>query len=161
TWIQVASSGSLDLLVNGKLITGAATSQLTGPKVPRLPRLMTEPLEKEKVPVATPPPAVVRPVQNAKPPPSPTPTPAASPTATPTPGRSESISESMATSIEKPTLDAYDISYWIKKGANTIVAAVRDYQGPASFLASGFMVRRDGSIQQFETDWHWQVLNQQ
>ena len=25
TWIQVASSGSLDLLVNGKLITGAAT----------------------------------------------------------------------------------------------------------------------------------------
>jgi dolichyl-phosphate-mannose-protein mannosyltransferase len=160
TWIQVASSGSLDLLVNGKLITSAATSQLKEPKIPRLPKLTTEPLEEEeKVTVATPPRAVVRPVQNAKPPPSPSPS--VTPTATPTPGRrSESISESMAASLEKPTLDAFDISYWIKKGSNTIVAAVRDYQGPASFLASGFIVRRDGSIQQFETDSQWQVLNQ-
>ena len=159
TWIQVASSGSLDLLVNGKLITGVATSHPKEPKVPRLPRLMTEPLEKEKVTVATPPPAVVRPVQNAKPPPFPSPS--VSRTATPTPGRSESVSESMAASLEKPTLDAYDISYWIKKGSNTIVAAVRDYQGPPSFLASGFIVRRDGSTIGFETNADWQVGDQQ
>ena len=67
----------------------------------------------------------------------------------------------MATSLQKPTLDAYDISYWIKKGPNTIVAAVRNNQGPASFLASGLMVRKDGSIQQFETNADWRVSDQQ
>src|SRR5437016_5726703 len=67
----------------------------------------------------------------------------------------------MATSLHKPTLKAYDISYWIKKGSNTIVAAVRNEQGPASFLAGGFMVRKDGSIQQFETNSDWRVGDQQ
>ena len=88
TWIQVASSGSLDLLVNGKLITSAATSALKEPKIPRLPKLTSEPSEKEKVETTTPPPAVVRPPQNAKPPPSPSPS--ASPSATATPAHSES-----------------------------------------------------------------------
>jgi dolichyl-phosphate-mannose-protein mannosyltransferase len=159
TWIQVASSGSLDLLVNGKLITVAASSQLKEPKISHLPKLTTEPSEKEKVEMAPPPPAVVRPLQNAKPPPSPSP--AASPSATATPAHSASISESMAASLQKPTLDAYDISYWIKKGSNTIVAAVRNDQGPASFLASGFMVRKDGSTRGFETNPDWRVGDQQ
>src|SRR5204862_7087765 len=48
TWIQVASSGSLDLLVNGKLITGVASSPLKEPKTPSLPKLTSEPSEKEK-----------------------------------------------------------------------------------------------------------------
>ncbi len=155
TWIQVASSGSLDLLVNGKLITGAAIFTRKEPKIPRLPDLTSEPSEKEKVEMTTPPPAVVSPPQNAKPPPSPSPS--ASPSATATPAHSASISESMVTSLHKPTLDAYDISYWIKKGSNTIVAAVRNEQGPASFLASGFMVRRDGSTRGFETNADWRV----
>jgi len=159
TWIQVASSGSLDLLVNGKLIAGATTSQLKEPEMPRLPQLTTEPSEKEKVEMTTPSPAVVRPSQNAQPPPSPSPS--ASPSATATPAHSASIFESMATSLQKPTLHAYDISYWIKKGSNTIVAGVRNNQGPASFLASGFMVRKDGSIQQFETNSDWRVGDQQ
>jgi hypothetical protein len=72
-----------------------------------------------------------------------------------------SIYESMATSLQKPTLDAYDISYWLKKGSNTIVAAVRNNQGPASFLASGFMVRKDGSTRGFETNRDWRVGDQQ
>ena len=160
TWIQVASSGSLDLLVNGKPIISAVTSAFNEPKVPRLPPRTVEPSEKGE---STPVPAIVRPPENAKPPP--TPSPSASPTATATanatPAHSASISESMAASLQKPTLEAYDISYWIKKGSNTIVAAVRNEQGPASFLASGFIVRKNGSIQQFETDSHWQVLNQQ
>jgi len=159
TWIQVASSGRLDLLVNGKLITGATASQLKETKIPRLPKLTPEPSEKEKIEMATPPPAVVRPPQNAKPPPSPGPS--ASPSATATPGYSASIYESMATSLQKPTLDAYDISYWIKKGPNKIVAAVRNDQGPASFLASGFMVRKDGSTRGFETNRDWRVGDQQ
>jgi Dolichyl-phosphate-mannose-protein mannosyltransferase len=159
TWIQVASSGSLDLLVNGKLITSAASSPVKEPEVPRLPELTTEPSEKEEVEMTTPPPAVVRPPQNAQPPPSPSPS--ASPSATATPAHLASVYESMATSLQKPTLDAYDISYWIKKGSNTIVAAVRNNQGPASFLASGFMVRKDGSTRGFETNRDWRVGDQQ
>ena len=159
TWIQVASSGSLDLLVNGKLITSSATFRRKEPKIQRLPELTSEPSEKEKVETTTPPPAVVSPPQNAKPPASPNPS--ASPSATATPAHSATISESMVASLHKPTLDAYDISYWIKKGSNTIVAAVRNSQGPASLLASGFMVRKDGSTQEFETKADWRVGNQQ
>lgn len=159
TWIQVASSGSLDLLVNGKLITGAATSPLKEPKIPRLPELTAEHSEEEKAQVAIPPPAVVRPPQNDRLPPSPSPS--ASPSATATPAHSASIYESIATSLQKPTLDAYDISYWIEKGSNTIVAAVRNNQGPASFLASGFMVQKDGGTRGFETNQDWRVGDQQ
>ena len=158
TWIQVAGSGSLDLLVNGNLITSVTTSQLKEPKIRDLPKLTTEPSEKQKVAMVSPPPAVVRPPRNAEPPP--TYTPSASPSATATPSQSASISESMAASLQKPTLDAYDISYWIKKGSNTIVAAVRNAQGPASFLASGFMVRKDGSIRGFATNADCQVGGQ-
>src|SRR5207249_1870376 len=165
TWIQVASSGSLDLLVNGKLITGMAASPLKEPKMPGLPRLTREPLEKEKVEMTTPPPAIVRLPQNLKPLPTPSssasPSPSSSPSSTAGPAHSESIPELIATSSQKPTLDAYDISYWIKKGSNTIVAGVRNNQGPASFLASGFIVRKDGSIQQFETNSDWRVGDQQ
>ena len=159
TWIQVASSGSLDLLVNGRLITSSTTFRRKEPKIQRLPELTSEPSEKEKVETITPPPAVLSPPQNAKPPASPSPS--ASPSATATPAHSATNSESMVTSLHKPTLDAYDISYWIKKGSNTIVAAVRNSQGPASFLASGFMVRKDGSTQEFETNADWRVGNQQ
>src|SRR5438105_371626 len=165
TWIQVASSGSLDLLVNGKLITGMAASPLKEPKMRCLPRLTREPLEKEKVEMTTPPPAIVRLPQNLKPLPTPSssasPSPSSSPSSTAGPAHSESIPELIATSSQKPTLDAYDISYWIKKGPNTIVATVRNTQGPARFLASGFIVRKDGSIQQFETNSDWRVGDQQ
>src|SRR5437870_5176049 len=165
TWIQVASSGSLDLLVNGKLITGMAASPLKEPKMPGLPRLTREPLEKEKVEMTTPPPAIVRLPQNLKPLPTPSssasPSPSSSPSSTAGPAHSESIPELIATSSQKPTLDAYDISYWIKKGPNTIVATVRNTQGPARLLASGFIVRKDGSIQQFETNSDWRVSDQQ
>jgi Dolichyl-phosphate-mannose-protein mannosyltransferase len=160
TWIQVASSGSLDLLVNGKLIVSATPAALNEPKGTRLPPLTIEPPEKGE---PTPAPAIVRPPENNKPPPTPRPSasPSASPRPTATPARSAIISESMAASLQKPSLDAYDISYWIKKGPNTIVATVRNEQGPASFLASGFIVRKGGSIQQFETNWDWRVHEQQ
>ena len=86
TWIQVASAGNLDLLVNGKLITATATSAPKQPRTPSLLRLTAEPLEKEKSQAASPAPSVVRPPQNAKPPPSPSPsgTPSVIPTSTPT-----------------------------------------------------------------------------
>lgn len=160
TWIQVASSGSLDLLVNGKLITSEAASSFNEPSVPRLPRMTTEPSEKGE---ATPRPGIVKPSENGKPLASVTSTP--TPTPIPTPATREvhsaKISQSMAASLQKPTIQAYDISYWIKNGSNTIMAAVRNVEGPASFLASGFIVRKDGSIQQFETNSDWRVGDQQ
>ena len=159
TWIQVASAGNLDLLVNGKLITATAASQAKQPNTPSLPKPTSESLEKEKGSMASPPPAVVRPQENAKPPASPGPS--ATPGVTPMPTASESVVESMATSSEEPTLDAYDISYWIKKGPNTIIAAVRNDQGPASFLASGFMVQKDGRITGFESNSSWRTGNHQ
>ena len=67
----------------------------------------------------------------------------------------------MATSSEEPTLDAYDISYWIKKGPNTIIAAVRNDEGPASFLASGFIVRKNGSLADFESNADWRTRDHQ
>lgn len=162
TWLQVASSGNLDLLVNGKLITSAATSQVFEQKLPRLPRLSPDPSEDSESP---PLPALIRPPQNAQALPSPT------PSATPTPGanavsstpepHSVSGSEPISSYLQKPVLEAYDISYWIKKGPNRIVAAVRNNLGPASFLASGFTIRKDGSVQQFETNSDWKVNDQQ
>jgi hypothetical protein len=158
TWIQVASSGTLDLLVNGKLITGTTTSRPKQAKIPRLPKLAIESVQTEKIQTTSPPPIVVRPPQNAKPPPSPSPF--TSPNATLGPAGPETVVESTATSLEEPTLNAYDISYWIKKGPNTIVAAVRNNQGPASFLAGGFMVRKDSSIVGFESNADWRVSGQ-
>src|SRR5436190_2496284 len=159
TWIQVASAGNLDLLVNGKLTTATAASQAKQPNTPSLPKPTSESLEKEKGSMASPPAAVVRPQQNAKPPESPGPS--ATPGVTPMPTASESVVESMATSSEEPTLDAYDISYWIKKGPNTIIAAVRNDQGPASFLASGFMIQKDARITGFESNASWRTGNHQ
>ena len=159
TWIQVGSSGSLDLLVNGKLVTGVAISQVKQPKIPPLPKLAiegSEDSETEKIQTANQPPTIVRPPQNDKQPPSPSPN--ASPSATPTAARPESVGlESTAASLEEPVLSAYDISYWIQKGRNTIVAAVRNNQGPASFLASGFIVQKNGSIAGFESNADWRV----
>src|SRR5206468_12416357 len=64
TWIQVASSGSLDLLVHGKLITAAAISEVKQPKIPPLPKLAIERSETEKIQTARPPPPNVRPPKN-------------------------------------------------------------------------------------------------
>ena len=47
--------------------------------------------------------------------------------------------------FEPAVLFAYDISQWIKKGPNAIVAAVRTEHLPATLFANGFLVREDGS----------------
>src|SRR5947207_8931177 len=91
---------------------------------------------------------------------SPTATPNATPNATATRPKS-AVVESTSHSLEEPTLDAYDISYWIKKGPNTIIAAVRNDQGPASFLASGFMIQKDARITGFESNASWRTGNHQ
>src|SRR5947208_4021131 len=131
TWIQVASSGDVDLLVNGHVITPAIPSSASGKQLPHL----------------------------------------AAPTASPSQNREETQPEVSAKGTEVPAktttspfepvvLSAYDISYWIKKGPNAIVAAVRTDHGPACLFANGFLVRKDGSTARFETNSGWQIGDQ-
>jgi hypothetical protein len=160
TWIQVASSGHVDLLVNGRIITPAIPSLARGKQLPHLAAPPT--------PSPSPNREETQPGGNAKGIEAPAKT---TPTASPSqnreetqPGRSAKGTEAPAkttTSLFEPAvLSAYDISYWIKKGPNAIVAAVRTDHGPASLFANGFLVRKDGSTARFETNSGWQIGDQ-
>jgi hypothetical protein len=124
TWIQVASSGDLDLEVNGHIITVASTAISGGKKLPHL---------------------------------------AAAPTPTPSSKLGRETKEAFQPPQEKgsplqPTeLAAYDISYWIRRGSNQIVAAVRSEQLPASLFVEGFMVKSGRDVSHFSSNSHWVV----
>ncbi len=63
------------------------------------------------------------------------------------------------TPFQSVDLSAYDISYWIKKGQNVIVASVRSEQMPASLYVDGFIVKGD-KIDRFSTNAAWRVGDQ-
>lgn len=127
-WLQVASSGDLDLTVNGHVIT-TASSAITGAK--KLPHLATT--------------ADSTPAANLK------------------PGRSNRApdrpSKASGSPLETTTLAAYDISYWIRSGPNTIVAAVRNENTPAALFVDGFLVKSDGSLWRFASNAGWKIGN--
>src|SRR5437773_3149583 len=158
TWIQVASSGVVDLLVNGHLITLVIPSSTQGDQLPHLPA---------PIPTASPgqSPEGTQPGASAKSIVAPAKTaPTASPTAKPEeiqPGvrseGSEAPGKTTTAPFEPAGLYAYDISYWIKKGPNTIVATVRADYPPACLFANGFLVRKDGTTVRFETNSAWQI----
>ena len=56
-------------------------------------------------------------------------------------------------------LSAYDVSYWIKRGQNIIVASVRSEHIPASLYVNGFIVKGD-KIDRFSTNGSWQLGDQ-
>ena len=62
--------------------------------------------------------------------------------------------------FEPAVLFAYDISHWIKKGPNVIVAAVRTDMFRRALFANGFLVRDDGSTARFETSSAWRIGDQ-
>ena len=121
TWIQVASSGDLDLEVNGHIITLSSTEIVEK----RLPHLAVQ---------------------------EPTP-------ANPKPGQiAQGIQPKQKGSpFQSTQLLAYDISYWIKRGPNVIVAAVRNEKSPAMFLADGMMVNSDHTVSRFSTNSSWRI----
>jgi Dolichyl-phosphate-mannose-protein mannosyltransferase len=122
TWIQVASSGDLDLLVNGQLVTTVPTAPLNAKSLPKLKSATVEPAKpSEQEP-------------------------------------SSDVSAPKVPTSEPLKFEAYDISRWIKQGANQIVAAVRSPQQPASFLAEGFTIVKHRVVERFQTDSTWQVL---
>ncbi len=125
TWIQVASSGDLDLIINGHILTTSMAAAPSGKGLPRLPRPEATPPEFDKR-------GRVRDSDKKS---------------------SKQENESGFSPVE---LAAYDISYWIERGPNEIVAAVRSQNQPASFYANGFVVKSD-KIDRFATGAEWQV----
>src|SRR5262249_42713103 len=59
--------------------------------------------------------------------------------------------------FQSTQLLAYDISYWIKRGPNVIVAAVRNDKSPAMFLADGMMINSDHTVSRFSTNSSWHI----
>jgi len=126
TWIQVASSGDLDLLVNGHLVTLADTSSAARKRLPHLAITQPTPTGDERSRLRV--------------------------------GAQATSPRAVSTAPnEKAVLAAYEISYWIKKGPNLVVAAVRNDQGPARFFADGFLVGKNGSVSRFKSDSHWRL----
>lgn len=128
TWIQVANSGDLDLVVNGHIITAATSAVATAKKLPHLPSAQATPAE-------------TSPRGNMVNPAGVTPKVKGSP-------------------FLSTLLEAYDISYWIKRGPNVIVATVRSDQIPASLFLNGFLVKNDGGVTRFATTSNWHLGDQ-
>src|SRR5439155_16047275 len=73
---------------------------------------------------------------------------------------SETPGKTTTALFEPAGLYTYDISHWIKKGPNAIVATVRTDHLPACLFANGFLVRKDGTTARFETSSAWQIGDQ-
>ena len=158
TWIQVASSGDADLLVNGHLITRAISPSARGSSFHILPcQRFAKQSPGETQPAAR----TNADWRLAKT--TPTASPSRRPDETkPEVGDEDSQGKPKTTSalVEPPVLFAYDISHWIKKGPNAIVVAVRTERLPATLFANGFLVRNDGSTARFETSSAWSMGDQ-
>ena len=156
TWIQMTSSGKVDLLVNGHLVTPAISSLARGKQLPHLAAPTASPSQS---------PGETQPATSINATEAPAkPSPAASPNdkpdeMKPAVGDENSPAKTKKTSplVEPAVLFAYDISPWIKEGPNLIVAAVRTDRVPAAFFANGFVVRDDGTIARFETSSAWNM----
>src|SRR5262249_25946509 len=137
TWIQVASSGDVDLLINGHLITPAIPSSSIGKQ---LPHLAAAAASRSQGPEETQSNASANDIE-APAKASPTASPSQKPEETePAVGVKESQVPGKTTTpvFESAVLSAYDLSYWIRKGPNTIVATVRTQHVPATLFANGF-----------------------
>jgi Dolichyl-phosphate-mannose-protein mannosyltransferase len=157
TWIQVAGSGDIDLLVNGTLITPAIPSSSGGKQLPHLAAPTTSPTQGPEETQSSVSGKSIEPQAKT--------TPTASPNQKPEEAQPAVSNKSTEIPINTTTsgpviLSAYDISYWIKKGQNTIVATVRADHIPACFLADGFVVRKDGTTSRFETNSAWRIGDQ-
>ncbi len=125
TWIQVASSGDLDLAVNGHIVIAASTAASGGKKLPHL-------AEAEPTPAQALSPARVE-KQMSKP------------------------AKTAGSPFQPAILSAYDISYWMRRGPNTIVATVRSDHSPAAFFADGFVGGSGDKLMRFSSNSHWML----
>jgi len=149
----------VDLLVNGHLVTPAISSSSRGKQLPHLAAPTASPSESTG---ETQPAGGTNGIEAAA-----KTTPTASPSQEPdglkpeVGGQGSQAKTKTTTPLaEPPILFAYDISHWIKKGPNLIVAAVRTDRVPAALFANGFVVREDGSTARFETSSAWSMGDQ-
>jgi hypothetical protein len=159
TWIQVASSGNIDLLVNGHLITPPISSSSQGKQLPHLAAPTASPSQSPEETQS----GVTAESTETQAKPSPTASPTPNPEETQQPvssGGSEAPRKTTTAAFVPAVLSAYDISYWIRKGQNTIVATVRADHLPACLFANGFLVRNDGTTARFETNSTWHIGDQ-
>jgi hypothetical protein len=66
---------------------------------------------------------------------------------------------SSGTAVQSVDLSAYDVSHWIKRGRNEIIASVRANHVPASLFVDGF-TRKGNEITRFFTSSSWQIGDQ-
>ncbi|MEO8044945.1 MAG: glycosyltransferase family 39 protein [Spartobacteria bacterium] len=62
-------------------------------------------------------------------------------------------------SLQAVDLSSYDVSHWIRRGQNVIVATVRSQNIPASLFVNGFILKGD-KVDRFSTNPAWQVGDQ-
>ncbi|MDQ3117594.1 MAG: glycosyltransferase family 39 protein [Verrucomicrobiota bacterium] len=124
TWIQIASSGDLDLAINGHIISLASSAARGSKKLPHLPSA------EETAP----------PVDKF--------------------GRVAKDRTAPANAASAPfqtvNLSAYDVSHWIRRGQNVIVATVRGELMPASLFVDGFVVKGN-KVDRFSTNGAWRI----
>ncbi|MEO5717016.1 MAG: glycosyltransferase family 39 protein [Chthoniobacterales bacterium] len=124
TWIQVASSGDLDLSVNGHIISLASSAARGSKKLPHLPS------EEDTAPAVD---KFGKVAKESAAPPKPT-----------------------SSTIQSVDLSAYDVSHWIRRGQNVIVATVRSEHIPASLFVDGFIVKGK-EVDRFSTNGAWRL----
>ena len=133
SWLQVASTGSFDVAINGRL----AIVQ-SGPARTMLPFAQSSP-SGGPVSVA---PADLPSVQDQL--------------------RSVEALQPLNVSLTAgvPTLLIYDVSRWLRAGDNVVRIHARSETGLAAVLAEGFATLSDGQVQSFATDARWKVREQ-
>ncbi len=124
TWIQIASSGNLDLAINGHIISLASSAARGSKKLPHLPS------EEDEAPT------VDKYGRVAK-------------------DRTEPTKPESAPT-QSVNLSAYDVSHWIRRGQNVIVATVRSERIPASLFVNGMVVKGD-RVERFSTNGAWRI----
>jgi len=188
TWLQVASTGGYDVVVNGTLVATqpvAPRAALTGPQAPvvvapqnglrgQLPLVIT--------PSSSVPGSLVPSVQSARnewrglvapnlvAPQFTLDVPlvgaattmpdlsAIAPAYAPAAPQLTPLRGGLGVAGAVPTLIAYNISYWTHAGSNSLLIRVRVDDGPALLLAQGFTELGDGTVSWFMTDASWSAF---
>jgi hypothetical protein len=172
TWLQVAATGSYDVVINGALAVSQARPQQTKLPFAKLSPEVGQVAATGSYDVVTKgelAPSQARPQQTKLPFAKPSPeaglasVPQAeiasvAPARPPTRAAVQSVNSGAATSA--PTLLAYDVSRWMGTGANTIRIHVRCEFGVPAVLAQGDTELPGGAIKTFSTSAAWQVREQ-
>ncbi len=165
SWLQIAATGSYELIVNGKL---RALETL------RMPVVKSSPFERigqsGVVPAVTTSPSVPSltntPLNMILAPPPPD---DAAPAATPAPVQLpayDSLDGGQPVVAQVPqattglTFQLYNITTWLRNGENEIVIRLRSPQGPAAMLADGFTIRANGEVRRFTGIGVWRAVTQ-